>query len=334
MDKINLLINLPAGFYKTPALKPIFARLTSIANIRRRSWNTADEIRKDLTWADAILMWSWPKLMPDLLDAAPNLKFSAQLDISQAAAKVALERGFPVSQGRSAWSPAVAEMALTLTLGVLRKTSDYHATMRSGKETWVGSFPDSIDPLERQLTGRPVTIVGFGQIGRRLRELLAPFGGEIRAVDPYLSAEVLKQHNVIKSDLIDAIKTSDVVVLSAAANAGSRHLIGAKELRAFRKNALLVNVARAMLVDTDALVAKLKKGDMFAAIDVFDQEPLPKNHPLRKLPNAYLTPHRSGGVMASVERILTYLIDDLEAHLAGRPRKYALTEAMVPSLDG
>jgi phosphoglycerate dehydrogenase-like enzyme len=333
MDKINLLVNLPGGFYKTAALKPIFARLNGFANVRRRSYNTAEEIGKDLAWADAVLMWSWPKLMPDLLDAAPKLKFAAQLDISQSAAKVALERGFPVSQGRSAWSPAVAEMALTLTLAVLRKTSDYHARMRVAKETWVGSFPDSIDPLERQLTGRPVAIVGFGQIGRRLRELLAPFGGEVRAVDPFVTPEAMQQQNVLKADLLGAIKASDVVVICAASNAGTKHLIGAREIRAFRKNAVLVNCARAALVDTDALVARLKKGDMFAAVDVFDQEPLAKNHPLRKLPNAYLTPHRAGGVMASVERILTYLIDDLEAHLAGKPRKYALTEAMVGALD-
>ena len=134
MDKINLLVNLPAGFYKTSALKPIFARLTRFANVRRRSWNTADEIRKDLAWADAVLMWSWPKLLPDLLDQAPRLKFAAQLDISQGAANVALERGLPISQGRSAWSPAVAEMALTLTLAALRKTSDYHAAMRAGND--------------------------------------------------------------------------------------------------------------------------------------------------------------------------------------------------------
>jgi phosphoglycerate dehydrogenase-like enzyme len=87
-------------------------------------------------------------------------------------------------------------------------------------------------------------------------------------------------------------------------------------------------------VDTDALVARLGEGDFYAAIDVFDSEPLAKNHPLRKLPNAYLTPHRAGGVMESVQRILTWLIDDIEAHLAGRSRQYALTEQMIPMLDG
>lgn len=332
-QKINLLVNLPEGFYRTPSLRLVFNRLNSFATVRKRSHNTPQEIEKDLAWADALLMWSWPKLLPALLEKAPKLRFAAQLDITQSAARVAVERGLPVSVGRAAWSPAVAEMALTLTLATLRKVSDYHAAMRKGNETWVKSFPNDIDPTERQLTGRPVGIVGFGRIGRRLGELLRPFGGEVRITDPFVSERAAKDAGVIKAELKDLIRNSDVVVLCAAANEGTRHLIGKREIGLFRKNAILVNVARAQLVDTAALVSRLKKGDLFAAIDVFDQEPLPKNHPLRKLPNAYLTPHRAGGVMASVERILNWMIDDLQAHLEGRPRSYPLTEAMIPSLE-
>jgi len=97
---------------------------------------------------------------------------------------------------------------------------------------------------------------------------------------------------------------------------------------------VLVNVARAALVDTGALVDRLRRGDLYAAIDVFDKEPLEADSPLRDIPNAFLTPHRAGGILASVQRTVSWLADDLEAHLAGRPRTYALVEAMVPSLDG
>jgi phosphoglycerate dehydrogenase-like enzyme len=69
-------------------------------------------------------------------------------------------------------------------------------------------------------------------------------------------------------------------------------------------------------------------------LDVFDQEPLPAKAPLGKIPNAFLTPHRAGGLLSSVERIMNMLVDDLEAHLAGRERKWALTEKMLPGLDG
>ncbi|MBI5725800.1 MAG: hypothetical protein HZA50_17705 [Planctomycetes bacterium] len=334
MKKINLLVNLRKGFFRTPSLKGVFARLNRFAKVRKTSHNTPDEIKKDLAWADAVLMWSWPALLDDLLDKAPRLRMSAQLDIGQKAAKVALRRKLPVSVGKTGWSPSVAEMALTLTLGALRKTSDYHCAMRNGREKWISDFPLDIDPMERQLTGRPVGIVGFGRIGRRLAELIKPFGCPLNVYDPFVPDSAIKELGGKKTDLMRMIRSSDVVVLCAAANEGTKKLIGPKQIAAFRKGAVLVNVARAMLVDTGALIRRLKKGDMFAAIDVFDKEPLPAGHPLRKLRNAYLTPHRAGGVTESVSRILNWLIDDIENHLAGWPLKYPLTEKMLPSLDG
>ncbi|MGD0093050.1 MAG: NAD(P)-dependent oxidoreductase [Planctomycetota bacterium] len=333
MPKINLLVNLPEGFFTALALTPAFARLERIAVLRKTSHNTAAEVESDLAWADAVLMWSWPMLTHELLDKAPRLKFSAQLDVGQRAARIALDRGFPVSVARRGFSPAVAEMALGLILSTLRKISCYHAAMRAGTESWIRRFPADIDPDERQLTGRPVGLVGFGGVGRRLAELLTPFRCELRVHDPFVPDEIAGQFGAAKVPVLELVKSSDVVVLCASSNQGTAKLLGAAEIAALRRGAVLVNVARAALVDTAALSARLQQGDLYAAIDVFDKEPLPAESPLRTLPNAFLTPHRAGGIFASVERILAQLADDLEAHLAGRPRQHALTEAMLPSLD-
>jgi len=333
MQKINLLVNLPAAFFAEPRLAGVFARLEKSAVLRKTSHNTAAEIETDLAWADAVLMWSWPALTHELLDKAPRLKFAAQMGVSQAAARIALERKFPVSDAHRGWSPAVAEMALGLILSTLRKISLYHAAMRAGTEGWVRDFPIGVDPDERQLTGRPVGIVGFGAVGRRLAELLAPFQCPLRVHDPFLPNDLARQFRADKVPILELLEFSDVVVLCAACNPGTRHLLGPAEIAAFRKGAVFVNVARAALVDTEALLARLRLGDMYAAIDVFDKEPLAADAPLRALPNAFLTPHRAGGILASVERILGQLTDDLEAHLAGRPLQHALTEAMLPALD-
>ena len=303
-------------------------------DVRRTSHNTAAEIHDDLAWADVVLMWGWPSYTPELLDAASRLRFAGHLDITQPSARLALARGLPVSVSRGGFSPAVAEMALGLILTLLRRTSDYHAQMRAGTEAWVNDFPTEIDTRERELTRRSVGIVGFGQVGRRLGELLDPFQCELRIVDPFAPESLFAVHGPKRVSLDEMLTQSDVVVLCAASNAGTSHLLGRREIELLRPDAVLVNVARAALVDTDALADRLRLGNLSAALDVFDHEPLDPASPLRALPNAYLTPHRAGGLIVSVQRILSWLIDDLEAFLDGRERKYALTEAMLPSLDG
>jgi D-3-phosphoglycerate dehydrogenase len=330
---MNILVNLPPGFFTHPALAPTFARLAALGDIKQRSHNTGEEITPDLVDAEATLMWSWPAWTPELLQAAPHLRFSGQLDITQSGAKAALAHGLPVSVSRGGFSPTVAEMALTLILTTLRRTSDFHAAMRVGSEAWVQDFPTQIDPRERELTGQNVGIIGLGQVGRRLAELLRPFHCSLHVVDPYVPDAVLAEHDAQRVSLHEMLQACDVVVLCAASNPGTRHLLGVQEIERLRPNAILVNVARAALVDTEALIARLQQGDLYAALDVFDREPLEQDSRLRALPNAYLTPHRAGGTIASAQHILEWLVDDLEAFLAGRERRYALTEAMLPSLD-
>jgi phosphoglycerate dehydrogenase-like enzyme len=330
----NILVNLPPGFFVQPELAHLFARLRTLGDVRMTSHNSPAEIAGDLPWCDTVLMWSWPKLLDEQLDLAKKLKFAAMLDVSQPAARVAFRRGFPISHGRYGWSPAVAELALTLILTLLRRTGDYHAAMRAGTEKWVQNFPGDIDVSERQLTGRPVGIVGFGQIGRRLGELLAPFRTPLAVYDPFVPDEVLRSFGAVRLELTELFQRNDAVVLCAASNDGTKKLVGEEQISALRPGSLFVNVCRASLVDTDALVARLRRGDILSAVDVFDVEPLPQNHPLRSLPNAYLTPHRGGGLMESVQRILTWLIDDTEAFLQNKPRKFPLTENMINALDG
>ncbi len=333
-NTLRLLINLPPTFFTVPQLEEHRARLEQIAIVRTTSHNTQEELAPDLAWAEAVLMWAWPDLDDGMLDRAPALRFVGQINTTRTTVRACLKRGIALSEVRHAWSPAVAEMALTLILAGLRKTSDFHMQMRAGTERWVNAFPADIDPLERELTGRPVGIVGFGGIGQRLAELLAPFHTPIRIYDPFLPAAIAEKFGVQQVPLLDLIRESDVVVLCAANTNEARHLIDAEAVAALRKDAVLVNVGRSMLIDMAALQRRLEQGDLIAMLDVFDQEPLEADSPLRRLPNAYLTPHRAGGIYASVQRALTMLTDDLEAFLAGRTRRYAVTEAMLPSFPG
>jgi phosphoglycerate dehydrogenase-like enzyme len=330
---MHILINLPATFFNCDVLIPAWQRLSTLGEVRHRSHDTPDQIADDLAWADATIMWSWPKLDAAMLDAAGPLLFRGHLDLSQAAAAVALQRDTPVSISRGGWSPAVAEMALTLMLGCLRQTSGYHAAMRAGTERWVQQLPGDIDPRERQLTGRSVGIVGLGRIGRRLAELLQPFDVRLAVTDPHVPEAVLRDHGAQRLGIDTLCERSELLVLCAAANEGTQRLIGRQQFALMPADAVFVNVARAALVDTQALADRLRQGDLIAAVDVCDQEPLPTDSPLRGLPNLHLTPHRAGGLIESVQRVVDWLVDDLEAVLAGRDPKHALTPGMLATLD-
>jgi D-3-phosphoglycerate dehydrogenase len=333
LQPLNLLVNLPQGFFDEPTLEDIWQQLEAFCTLQKVSCHNTDEIRPHLRHADAVLMWSWPVLTPDVLDEAPYLRFSANIDIQQRGAKVLLERGIEVSVSRRGFSPAVAEMALLLMLSCLRRTPNHQAAMWNRSESWVQKFPDDIDRDERQLTGRRVGIVGFGGVGQRLAQLLQPFGCDVQICDPFLPETVAQQYNAALVNLDELVAHSEILVLCAAANAGTEHLLDAQHIEALAPRSIFINVARAALVDNAALLARLQRGDIYAALDVFDKEPLEHDSPLRSLPNVYLTPHRAGGVMESVERILQYLVDDLRAWHQGGSRRYALTEVMIPSLD-
>ena len=219
-------------------------------------------------------------------------------------------------------------MALTLILAGLRGTSDYHAGFRTGKEIWESRISDQ--PLvasvrDRQLTGQSVGIVGFGGIGQRLAELLKPFNTDLRTYDPFLPEKVASKRGAKLVGLMELIRKSEIIVLCAACNDGTKHLVGPKQIKAMKKGTLLVNVGRSALDDMDALTARLKKGDITAMLDVFEKEPLQKGSPLRKMKNAYLTPHAAGATRESMQAVLNMLIDDLEASLNGKKRKYAVT---------
>lgn len=331
--KRRLLVNLPKGFFTAPSLEPHFRRLSSFCDVRTRSHDTVAQFEPDLAWPEAIIMWAWPVLADRELTAARDLRFIGQINTTQRAARAALARGITLSEVRRCWSPAVAELALGLALSGLRRISAHHIAMRAGDEPWVKDFPTEIDPTERQLTGRAVGIVGFGGIGQRLAELLAPFGVALQVYDPFVPAAVVERFRARAVGMDDLVRESEVVVLCAASNEGARHLLDERRIGMLRAHAVLVNVGRSMLVDMAALERRLRRGDLVAMLDVFDKEPLEAESPLRRLPNAFLSPHRAGGILESVERALAMLGDDLGAFIDGRPLSHAVTEDMLPSFS-
>jgi phosphoglycerate dehydrogenase-like enzyme len=167
--------------------------------------------------------------------------------------------------------------------------------------------------------GKRVGLIGASRIGRRVVELLAPFDLEVAVTDPHLTPEEADRLGVVLVPLDELLRTSAVVSVHAPELPSTRHLVGAAELALMADGATLVNTARGSLVDTEALVAELATGRLSAILDVTDPEPLPADHPLLALPNAFVTPHVAGALGSELAALTDLALDEIDRFARGLP---------------
>jgi len=208
---------------------------------------------------------------------------SAGVDAHVGTMRATRREGLVFTSAKGAYSEPVAEHALALVLATLRSLQ-----VRARASSW--------ESRQRglSLARARVVIVGAGGIGTELLRLLQPFGVSATMV-VRTAREVEGADRTVTADQLDEVlPEADVVVVAAALTEGTTGLIGAAQLGAMRETAVLVNIARGALVDTDALVDALAAGSIGAAgLDVVDPEPLPDGHPLWSEPRALLTPHQA-----------------------------------------
>jgi phosphoglycerate dehydrogenase-like enzyme len=192
--------------------------------------------------------------------------------------------GLDICNARGVHDVSTAELALALTLSSLRGLDDFILAQQDGK--WLtGTRPS--------LAYKKVALVGYGSIGKKIARMLEPFDVELVAFTRSGG------DGTTSMEQFDAMLPSfDVVILIIPANADSIGLMNKQRLSALKDGALLVNVARGVIVETDALVAQLQSGRIRAALDVTDPEPLPGDHPLWKAPGLIISPHVGGNSSA------------------------------------
>jgi phosphoglycerate dehydrogenase-like enzyme len=154
-------------------------------------------------------------------------------------------------------------------------------------------------------------------------------GAEVWAFDPYLSAAEAKKLGVHKAELDEVLRACPIVSDHLPVTDETHHLLGAKELALIQDGAVFINTARAWTVDQDALVKELASGRFWAALDVFDPEPLPVDHPLRSMDNVLLTPHMAGITRDCLQDLMATMIDEVERFFKGEPLKYRVTQDML-----
>ena len=182
----------------------------------------------------------------------------------------------------------------------------------------------------RQLAGQRVLIIGVGSVGRRIAELCAAAHMKVwAAVRPGRDRDIPGVERCITIDEVtNVLPEVDALVLACPLTDDTFHLIGAKQLAALPQHAVLVNVARGQVVDETALVEALASGRLAgAALDVFEQEPLPTTSPLWDMPNVFVSPHSASTVADENARIVELFVDNLRRFLDGQPLRNEYSRA-------
>jgi phosphoglycerate dehydrogenase-like enzyme len=288
----------------------------------------ADCYAELLADADAVVTgWGCAPLCAPVLDRAPRLRLLVHTGASVRpfVTEASFARGVRVTQAGAAMAYAVGEQALALTLALTHQLHRFDHALRTGAEWGVAKAA----PPRRELRGTRVGVIGASRTGRAYIALVRALGAEVSCADPYLSGEEARALGVTRTDLDTLLRGSRVVALHAPVTPQTVHLLGARELALIPDGALLVNTARSALLDGDALLAELRTGRIDAALDVFDEEPLPRDHPLRGLPNVLLTPHEAAGTQESRVRAGEIVLAELRRFAAGAPLEHEVTPAML-----
>jgi phosphoglycerate dehydrogenase-like enzyme len=220
------------------------------------------------------------------------------------------ERGIRVLSCAPAFAPMVAELALGVALASLRGIVEADRAMRTGNERWGHSEVST-------LYGQPVGFIGYGNLARALRPLLSPFKCTIAAHDPWLPDSYLLREGLKPVGLETVLESSKVIFVLAIPSAENRELLSRDRLEKIQPDALLVLISRSHLVDFDALTELVGQGRFKATVDVFPKEPPPRDHPIRSVSGAVLTPHLAGA--PGRRNIGRLVVDDVETILSGLP---------------
>ncbi|THG32533.1 hydroxyacid dehydrogenase [Glaciibacter flavus] len=227
----------------------------------------------------------------------------------------ALPPGIVFANAASVHETSTAELAVALILASQRGIPDFVRAADRGE--WAPKRHAS-------LADRTVLLVGVGGVGRAVLERLIPFEvNVVRVARTARDDETGRIHAI--DDLPSLLPDADIVVIGVPLSPDTEHLVDAAFLAAMSDGALLVNVSRGSVVDTEALLAELSSGRLRAALDVTDPEPLPDGHPLYTAPNMLLSPHVGGATTAMMPRMAKLLRDQIERMLRGdEPRNVVL----------
>ena len=255
----------------------------------------------------------------ELMAGMPKLKAVLTLTAGFEHVQPFVPSGAALCNAKGLHDASTSELALTLTLSALRAIPKYVRNAEQG--LWLSTPAETEGrEVDQALADKTVLIVGYGSVGAAIERRLAGF-----EVDVLRVARTARDGVSGFDELPALLPTADVVILAVPATDQTRGMVDAEFLGRMKDGSLLVNVARGVVVDTDALLAETESGRLRAALDVTDPEPLPVDHPLWKSPNVLITPHVGGASTAFLPRAFKLIQEQLRRYASGEPLLNVIT---------
>lgn len=284
-----------------------------------RNLATVEEAAAALAPFDVlVLMRERMPLPAELIDRLENLKLVVITGarVRTIDLQATQRRGIVVSHTRPGESQAATpELAWGLILAGVRHIAAEDANIRAGGwQSTVGTA----------LAGRTLGLLGLGKMGSRMAAIGAAFGMKVIAWSQNLTQERADSVGALRVEQDELFAQSDALSIHLILGPRSRGLVGAAQIARMKPGALLVNTSRGPIVDEAALIDALERGAIRAGLDVFDQEPLPADHPLRRLPNTVLSPHLGYVTDAAYREFYADAVEDILAWRSGAPMRVLL----------
>ncbi|MDM9627978.1 hydroxyacid dehydrogenase [Rhizobium sp. S152] len=268
--------------------------------------------------ADTVLIFGQTDMPKERLDRAPKLKAIINVEsnfLPNIDYQACVERGIWVITPASAFASPVAEAALGMALDLARGLTTADRAFRAGTEQYGLAGNDGTF----RFAGAPVGLVGFGDLGRQLRDLIRPFRNTVRVFDPWLPNEIVERHDCTPASLDEVFSESRVVFVFASVTSENEGFIGRREFALMQPGSAFLLMSRAAVVDFPAMLEAVRSGHIRAATDVFPEEPVAADDPVRKVEGLLLSAHRTGGTRDAFYALGSMAVADAELIMRGLP---------------
>ena len=316
MEKICVLVN--EEFRKRVFSEKYYDRLRKLGEVKiydKSDFSNVDYVI-DFVKGATIIVTSWdsPQIDELILDACPNLKgvIHGAGSVKPILSDMFIKRKIRITNSAVAIGEGVAESALGFAISA---SKGFYALSDDTKR---GLWQENIKQKVKDFYDITIGVISGGYVGSHMVKLLKNFHVDVLMYDPILTSKQISDMGAKKVELNELMSMSDVISIHAPGIPATENMINARNLSLMKDGAILINTARGMIINEKDLIEELKKGRIFACIDVTNPEPPSRDNELRTLPNVVLTPHIAGTATNGLKRVALHVCEEAERLLSGQ----------------